>query len=141
MKQIKLYTILPITVISIILTACSQKENIAVSDIHAYNENYGVLDDKKVDEIIAKEIEIANSPIETDYSSCDPKYETEPKEDPDAFLAKDWVQPKPKVYYKYMDDPKFYSEDELPENKLRTGNTIIKVPKKKDTNLLYSKTN
>ena len=45
-----------------------------------------------------------------------------------TFLEEDWVEPEPVITYKYADDPKFYREDELPENKGRLGNVIIKVP-------------
>jgi len=97
-----------------------------------------VVSDSQADKLIAQEIEAQNEPTQVDCSNCDPKYTTELKHDPDAFLAKDWVQPKPKISYKYMDDPNFYTEDELPKNKFKTGNTIIKLPKNSDKSLLYS---
>jgi len=121
-----------------LINGCSTKNSVAVSEAHLYNNDYGVVPDNKVDEIIASEIESQNEPTQIDYSSLDPRYSTELKRDPDAFLAEEWVQPEPKITYKYMDDPHFYSEDELPENKLRTGNVIVKIPNGTDKSVLYS---
>ena len=122
-----------------LISGCSTKQSIAVSETHLYNNNYGVVPDSRADEIIASEINSENEPIEIDYSSLDPRYTTELKRDPDAFLAEEWVQPAPKISYKYMDDPNFYSEDELPENKFRTGNVIVKIPEGTDKSVLYSR--
>ncbi len=123
------YPLLSILLAIILFDGCSTKEtNLTVSDTHPYNNNYGLVPNPEADEIIAQEIASQNQPAEIDYSSLDPRYTTKLEKDPDAFLEEEWVQPKPKISYKYMDDPKFYSEDELPENKLRTGNVIIKVP-------------
>ena len=121
-----------------LINGCSTKDTVAVSQAHLYNNNYGVVSDSRADEIIASEIQSQNEPTEIDYSSLDPRYSTELKRDPDAFLAEEWVQPEPKISYKYMDDPHFYSEDELPENKLRTGNVIVKIPNGTDKSVLYS---
>jgi len=121
-----------------LIGGCSTKESVAVSQAHLYNNNYGVLPDNKADEIISAEIKSETEPTQIDYSSLDPRYSTELKRDPDAFLAEDWVPPEPKISYKYMDDPHFYSEDELPENKFRTGNVIVKTPKDIDNSTLYS---
>ena len=122
------YTLLSFFFITI-FSGCSTKETtIAVSDTHLYNNNYGLVPDPEADMIIAQEIASEDEPTEIDYSSIDPRYTTKLEKDPDAFLASEWVEPEPKVYYKYMDDPKFYAEDELPENKLRTGNVIVKLP-------------
>jgi len=121
-----------------LINGCSTKNSVAVSQAHLYNNNYGVVSDSRADEIIASEIESQNEPTQIDYSSLDPKYSTELKRDPDAFLAEDWVPPEPKITYKYMDDPHFYTEDELPENKFRTGNVIVKIPEGTDKSVLYS---
>ena len=123
----------------LLISGCSTKESIAVSQAHLYNNNYGVVSDSRADEIIASEIQSQNEPTQIDYSSLDPRYSTELKRDPDAFLAEEWVQPEPKISYKYMDDPNFYSEDELPENKFRTGNVIVKIPEGTDKSVLYSR--
>lgn len=99
----------------ILMNGCSTKERV---------NDYEVVSDNRAAEI--------------DDGSIDPQYTTELQPDPDAFLAKDWVQPEPKITYKYMDDPKFYTEDELPENKYRKGNVIIKLPAGADKSLLNS---
>jgi len=122
-----------------LIDGCSTKESVAVSQVHVYNNNYGMLPNNKVDEIISSEIESQDEPTEIDYSSLNPEYTTELKRDPDAFLAEEWVQPAPKISYKYMDDPNFYSEDELPENKFRTGNVIVKTQRNTDESVLYSR--
>jgi len=121
-----------------LIGGCSTKERVAVSQAHLYNDNYGLVSNSMADEIIDSEIESQNEPTEIDYSSLDPRYTTKLEKEPDAFLAEDWVPPEPKITYKYMDDPHFYSENELPENKLRTGNVIVKIPKSTDESILYS---
>jgi hypothetical protein len=134
------YTLFPLLSSFILFCGCSTKEDtIAISETHLYNNDYGVMSNNKADKIIADEIASENKPVEIDYSSIDPRYSTEVQADPEAFLAEDWVQPEPKISYKYMDDPKFYAEDELPENKFKTGNTIIKIPKGSDKSILYSR--
>jgi len=122
----------------LLINGCSTKNSVAVSEAHLYNNDYGVVPDNKVDEIIASEIESENEPVQIDYSSIDPRYTTKLEKDPDAFVAEDWVPPEPKITYKYMDDPHFYSENELPENKFRTGNVIVKTPENTDKSVLYS---
>ena len=105
-----------------------------------YNNEYGVLPDKRVDKIIASEIASEDNPVEIDSSSINPQYSTEEtKPESGTFLAEDWVQPEPKISYKYMDDSKFYTEDELPENKFRTGNVIAKAPESTENSILYSR--
>jgi len=122
----------------LLISGCSTKNSVAELQAHLYNNDYGVVPDSRVDEIIASEISSENEPTQIDYSSLDPKYSTEIKRDPEAFVAEDWVPPEPKITYKYMDDPHFYSEDELPENKFRTGNAIVKIPENTDKSVLYS---
>ena len=134
------YTILPLLSSFILFAGCSTKDNIAVSETHLYNSNYGILPDSRADSIIASEIASENEPVEIDSSSIDPRYSTELEDNHDAFVAEDWVPPKPKITYKYMDDPKFYDEDELPENKLRTGNIASSEPEEStNQSTLYSR--
>ncbi|MCK4441209.1 MAG: hypothetical protein KAU90_04335, partial [Sulfurovaceae bacterium] len=131
---------LPLLSSFILFSGCSSKDNIAVSKTHLYNNNYGVLPDNRADRIIASETLSEDKPAEIDSSSIETEYSTDDiKSDSDTFLAEDWVPPKPKISYKYMDDPKFYSEDELPKNKFRTANTIIRTPKDTDKSVLYSR--
>jgi len=122
-----------------LIGGCSTKESIAVSQAHLYNDNYGLVSDSRADKIIASE----NEPVDTDYSSLDPKYTTElekdSEKDSDTIVGEDWVPPAPKITYKYMDDPHFYSENELPKNKLRTGKVIADTSEDTDTSVLYSR--
>jgi len=115
-----------------LIDGCSTKESIAVSQAHLYNDNYGLVSNSRADKIIASEIESENNPTEIDYSS-------EAEKDSDTIVGEDWVPPAPKITYKYMDDPHFYSENELPENKLRTGNVISQVSEGADKSILYSR--
>jgi len=102
------------------------------NDTHLYNSEYGLVSDPQTDAIIHQEILAQNSPTEVVYELDDPNYTTELKRDPDAFLAEEWVQPAPKITYKYDDDPKFYTEEELPENKLKLGDVVVKIPQGAD---------
>jgi len=127
----------------LLIGGCSTKDNnIEVSQVHLYNNNYGLVPDSKADEIIASEIASENEPVEIDYSSLDPKYTTELEKEPDTFVGEDWVPPAPKITYKYMDDPHFYTEDELPKNKLRVGRVVEKTETENnniDNTIYYSR--
>jgi hypothetical protein len=104
----------------------------AYSQTHTYNKEYGLIQDPKTDAIIHQEIISQNQPTEIIVQLDDPNYTTELERDPEAFLAEEWVEPEPQITYKYDDDPRFYKENELPENKLRLGNVIVKVPEGAD---------
>ena len=93
---------------------------------HAYNNDFGLIEDSEADKQLEKE-ELSKREELQKYDD-ELNSITDFKPEKGTFLAKDWVQPKPKITYKYDDDPKFYREDELPENKARLGNVIVKVP-------------
>jgi hypothetical protein len=98
----------------------SNGEPVAISDIHTYNENFGVVDDPDIDAKLQEEILAQAKPVEVEIpKSDDPNITTELKDDPDAFTAEEFVPEPPIITYKYMDDPKFYTANELPENKWR----------------------
>jgi hypothetical protein len=127
------------------ISGCSNKnEVIEMSQTHFYNENYGVMPNQEADIMLAKESEIEKHPVEVYDKVSNPNYisiaqvEKEPLK-PDEFIEGNWNPPKPKIFYKYMDDPNFYSEDELPENKLKVEGTKTMIIKKKDNSHLYSK--
>jgi len=122
--------LLPIVSSMLFFAGCSLHKEMPteVTVAHPYNSQYGVVEDPHTDAIIAQEIQSINQPTEVIKQLDDPSYTTELKEDPDAFVEEEWVQPEPVIMYKYDDDPKFYREDELPENKFKMGNVIIKVP-------------
>ena len=94
--------------------------------VHTYNEEFGLLENEEANQQLEQE-ELANQEeIQKYYNELNNGVEFQPEEG--TFLAEDWVQPQPKITYKYDGDPNFYSEDELPANKARLGNVIVKVP-------------
>ena len=108
--------LLPICSLLLGLNGCS----------HAYNDNFGLLENSAVDKQLEKE-EIANN---EELQQYDDELKNEKAFQPEegTFVAEDWVQPEPIFTYQYPYDPKFYREDELPENKGRLGNVVVKVP-------------
>ncbi len=120
----------------ILFGGCSSHETLS-SDTHLYNDQYGMIHNPAVDVIIEKEIQSVYQPTEIEYQIDDPTYTTELRRDPDAFLAEEWVKPEPVISYKYSDDPRFYSEEELPDNKLKLGNVIVKIPEGADKSMLF----
>jgi hypothetical protein len=125
---------------------CTKGEVIEMSQTHFYNDNYGVVQDQEAEQMLAHEEEIEKHPVEVDDTVSNPNYISitqveKEKLAPDEFVGDDWTPPKSKIFYKYMDDPNFYSEDELPENKLKVGNKTMTIKKKKSDSHLYSKYN
>ena len=98
----------------LLLNACSSHEDvIAVSDVHLYNENYGVLPDPYADAIIEQEIISMYSPVEVEVPYLDdPTLTTELTKDPDAFYAEEFVPTPEIITYKYKFDPNFYTTAE-----------------------------
>ncbi len=119
----------------ILFNGCSSHETFT-SDTHLYNNQYGLVPDPTTDAIIAKEIQSEYQDVEIIYQEINPAYTTKLQHDPDAFLAEEWVKPEPVISYKYSDDPRFYSEEELPDNKLKLGNVIVKIPEGADRSML-----
>ncbi|NEW59889.1 hypothetical protein GSY74_01220 [Sulfurovum sp. bin170] len=76
--------------------------------------------------MIEHEFLTQNRPAEIDYSELDPTLSTKLIHDPDAVTLENYVAPEPIITYKYMHSPIFYTEEELPENKLITGNAIMR---------------
>lgn len=108
-----------------LLNACTGHKIISTSEAHAYDNNFGVLPAPEVDAQIEHEFLTQNRPSEIDYSQLDPMYTTELIHDPDAVTLENYVQLEPIVTYKYMHSSKFYTEEELPDNKLITGNSLF----------------
>ena len=108
--------LLPLCSLLLVLDGCS----------HAYNDDFGLVENYEADKQLEKEELSSKEELQ--------KYEDEVhnmtkfKPEKGTFLAKDWVQPEPVITYLYPYDPKFYSEDELPANKARLGNVVVKVP-------------
>jgi hypothetical protein len=119
-------TTLPSIIFSIILlSGCTAHQATNISTIHQYNNNFGVVANPALDAQIEYEFLTQNRPAEIDYSSLDPTLSTELIIDPDAVTLENYVEPEPIITYKYMHSSRFYREDELPENKLITGNTLF----------------
>ena len=111
-----------ILLLAILLNGCTSHSKISASKSHLYNNNFGVIADPELDAMLEYEFLTQNRPTEIDYSGLDPRYSTELILDPDAVTLENYVVPEPIITYKYMHSPIFYTEDELPENKLLTSN-------------------
>ena len=114
-------SILPLYSLLLILSGCS-----SISEVHAYNNDFGIVENPEVDKQLEQEEIVMQEEIQKYDDELTNVEEFTPEKG--TFLAKDWVQPEPIITYKYDGDPKFYREDELPENKGRLGNITIKVP-------------
>ena len=110
---------------AILLNGCTTHKTISSSDTHLYNSDFGVVPDPELDTIIEQEFLAQNNPIEIDTSELDPTLSTELIPDPDAVTLENYVAPEPIITYKYMHSPIFYTEEQLPENKLMVGSAII----------------
>jgi len=107
--------VLPILSIStlFILSACSKQPIIAESDVHLYNENFGMVYNHQADEAIVQEYIAMSQPTEIEKPIItDPEISTELVKDPDAFYAHEYVEKPPVITYKYQFDPKFYTKPE-----------------------------
>jgi hypothetical protein len=126
MRLIREKTILLSTLLTaILLSSCTTHQTISTSDAHLYNSNFGIEENPELDAQLEHEFLTQNRPAEIDYSALDPTLSTELIIDPDAVTLENYVAPEPIVTYKYMHSSKFYREDELPKNKLITGNALL----------------
>jgi len=122
-------TLFTLTSLLLLLNGCTSSSSITnVSEVHTYDSRFGVIKNREVDAIIEEEVRNQNQSAEVDYSSVNSQYTTKIERSPDEFLAEDWVQPEPVITYKYKDDTKFYGENELPKDKFKLGNVIVKIP-------------
>ena len=119
--------ILSLSLISsiLLLNGCSSRNVISISDTYTSTSSesyYGIIEDKEADALLEAEILAENNPTEIEIPfSDDPTITTEFIIDPEEFTAENYVQAPPVTTYKYMDDPNFYQENELPQNKFRVG--------------------
>jgi hypothetical protein len=111
----------------VLLNGCTSSQVVSVSDTHLYNDQYGVIPNAHVDAIIEHEILAQNVPAEVDKSVFmnNPSYSEEIGYDPEAVTLENYVAPEPVITYKYMHSSTFFTEDELPENKLIMSNAIV----------------
>jgi hypothetical protein len=113
-KKILSLSIVPSILLINGCTSPSQSKVVHVSTVHAYNRNYGVIRNPEADRIIREEIISQNRPVEVEVpETYDSTLTTELKIDPEAVTADKLVIPPPTITYKYMDDPKFYTENQL----------------------------
>ena len=127
MKNLTLLTLITST---FFLSGCSSHEILYESETHLYSNEYGIIDDYYHDYDEEQRILSQNEAVYTSFGSNfsdDPTLTTELKDDPDAFTLDQWVEPKPIITYKYMHSSKFFTEDELPENKLLTVKEIDRL--------------
>jgi hypothetical protein len=110
--------LLPLCSLILVLNSCSST--------HTYNDKFGLLENPEADKQLEKEEFTTNKELQKFNDELNNQTEFEPEKG--TFLARNWVQPEPVITYLYPYDPKFYSEDELPENKGRLGNVVVKVP-------------
>ena len=83
-------------------------------DIHPYNEDFGIVPDEKVDNILKEEILAEKEPVEIEIpKSDDPDVYVGLKYDPEAVTAEEYVEVPPVITYKYRFDPKFYTANDL----------------------------
>ena len=109
MKKIT-FNILSLSLL-LLLNGCSSKhEIVSVSNIHAYNSNYGLIQNHEVDARIQQEIWSQNRPTEVETYVSNPNWTTELVLDPDAVTAQNYVQAPEVITYKYKFDPKFYDK-------------------------------
>ena len=113
--------LLPICSLLLTLNGCS-----SIFGEHAYNNDFGLVENTKADKQLEKEELIATQEIQKYNDEVNNMTEFKPEEG--TFLEEDWVEPAPIITYHYDGDPKFYREDELPKDKGRLGNITIKVP-------------
>ena len=109
----KSFYLLPLCSLVLVLNGCS----------HAYNNNFGLVENPKADKQLEKEELISKKELQKFNDESNTM--TEFKAEKGTFLAEDWVQPEPLITYLYPYDTKFYREDELPENKGRVGNAGV----------------
>ncbi len=106
MNFLKIYQYILFTTLAIfMINGCSSQQIVTVSKAHAYNNDYGIVQDSKVDAMLrAEDINMQNQVIE--------KEDKEVHLEPGTFLAEDYIQPPEVITYKYQFDPKFYSKAE-----------------------------
>lgn len=95
-------------------SSTSTSQLISSSDIHPYNENFGIVPNPEVDNILKEEILAEEKPVEIEMpKDNDPDTYVGLKYDPEAVTAENYVEVPPVITYKYRFDPKFYTANEL----------------------------
>jgi uncharacterized protein YceK len=112
MKKLSFYIILSIT--TLIISGCSShKDVISVSEIHYYNQDFGLVQNYAADREIQQELLSMNLPTEIEVPRyMNPEWSMELTKDSDAFYAHEYVQQAEVITYKYKFDEKFYDHAE-----------------------------
>ncbi|HIP51902.1 MAG TPA: hypothetical protein EYG94_07430 [Campylobacterales bacterium] len=113
MKNLK--TFIYLSSISFVMLGCSSHNEVMhlnnvvhVSEVHLYNDNYGLDESEPHEESLTINLETL-----TDLSSeVNSEWTTELTKDPDAFYAHEYVQKEEIITYKYEFDTKFYDHAE-----------------------------
>ena len=113
--------LLPLFSLILVINGCS-----STCGTHAYNNNFGLLANAEADRQLEREELTSKEELQKFNDEVNNMREFTPEEG--TFLDGDWIKPNPIFSYLYPGDPKFYREDELPKNKGRLGNVIVKVP-------------
>ena len=115
MNKLQKILLLSITTFTLtVTTGCSSHQNlVAVSNAHAYNSNYGIVDNGYADQQIQAELVAMNEPTQIDRpTNMKAGWTTELTKDADAFYANEFVAKPEVITYKYKFDKKFYKNAE-----------------------------
>ena len=103
------YLLIPLFSVTLLIHGCSKHETVAVTDVHAYNTNFGLNPNPVVDAEIASEIDAQNRMGEMSNRLDE---HNDLVMEPGTFLEEDYVPTPPKITYKYKFDTKFYDTPE-----------------------------
>jgi len=112
-KIIENFSILFLLFFSLFLNGCASRheELVSVSEVHLYNDDYGLNSNQEVDKIIQNELIAINDVSGVSlHQEEDSGLTTELKMEEGTFLAEDYVPTEPVITYKYKFDDKFYKE-------------------------------
>ena len=112
MKNLSSYIVLAMTIFA--TSGCSSHNDvISISEVHYYNEDFGLEQSYEADRQIEQELLAMNLPIEIDMPrNMNSGWTTELTKDPNAFYAHEYVQVPEIISYKYKFDKKFYDTAE-----------------------------
>lgn len=93
----------------LMITACSKSNLVSTSNMHAYNNDFGLVENVDIDNLLLEEDRISEQEnLIVLNSTRSNNFQMEPN----TFLAEDYVPSEPVISYKYKFDPKFYSHAE-----------------------------
>ncbi len=112
MKNLSFYMLL--SSITLTISGCSSHNDVvSVSQVHYYNENFGLVQNYLADRQLQKELVAMSLPTTIDIPiDMNPEWTMELTKDVDAFYAHEYVQKDDVISYKYKFDKKFYDHAE-----------------------------